>query len=134
MKKRFGGGAPLGVAVVLAGILGVLQFGFFFADLSESSGLASRLVAASVLGVTSGVVLGRLRPAEALWLSLAAVWGAILWGGMLWVMDTGSWLAVLAVPAGAAMLGGLAGGAWGRRRQGTSRATPPSPPPPGSTS
>jgi hypothetical protein len=134
MMGRFDHEAHLGAAAVLAGILGFVQFGLFFSDLSGSSTLVPRVVAGSLLGAASGIALGRLRPGEAIRLSLIAVWGAVLWGGMLWIMDTGGWLAVLAVPAGAAMLGGVAGGAWGRRRLGTSRASPPSSPPPGSTS
>jgi O-antigen/teichoic acid export membrane protein len=123
---------PLGVAVLLAGILGFVQFGLFFGDLPGSGSLAPRACAAALVGAASGIALGRLRPAESVRLSLVATWGAALCGGMLGLMGADEWLAVLAVPAASTVLGGCAGAAWGRRRGAKPKPTPRSGVPPGS--
>lgn len=115
MENRLDGGTRLPVALVLGGILGLVQLGLFFTDLPPSVTLASRVVAGAVLGAASGVVLGRLQPGNWVWLSLLATWGAMVWGAVLGAMKTAGWPAVLIVPAAVAILAGYAGAIWRRR-------------------
>ncbi len=117
MRSNTSYGAPPALVILLGGILGLLQFAFFFSDLPGAPAIAPRVVAAAAVAALSGLALGRLRPAAGPILALLSVWGAIFWGAAFAAMRADGWLAVLAVPPAVAVLGGLAGATWGRRRK-----------------
>ena len=117
MRESSRGGIAPVLALLLGGLLGLVQFALFFGDLPGAPAVAPRVAVAAALGALSGVALGRLRPGAWLPLSVLAAWGAIFWGVALAAMRVEGWPAVLAVPAALAAAGGRAGAAWGRRRK-----------------
>jgi hypothetical protein len=116
MEDHPGHRAPLVAAVAFGTILGLVQLGLFFTDSPVGITVTQRVLAAALLGAASGVLLGRLRPAAWLPLSLLAAWGAIVMGGAYGLMKTEGWPAVLVIPASLAALGGRAGAGWARLR------------------